>query len=189
MGSFGWVAGKRILSEQLLQLLFSATKMPLLIGSTVLLSLPSFFVFNLLLGLGDDFANVVRCIFGSLASFALTVVTFAPFTLLFYFVIGHYSASYQWAVLFNALMFAFAAAASQWVMWRGYRPLVLKNGNHMWGLLTWVATFAFVGIQMGWTLRPFIGSPVKHISFFRDEPFSNAYLAVIRVIQAAISGG
>ena len=49
-------------------------------------------------------------------------------------------------------------------------------------LWLWMLLYAFVGIQMGWMLRPFIGSPALAVTFFRPEPFSNAYEFVLRLI-------
>ena len=69
------------------------------------------------------------------------------------------SAHYHAAILFNAAMFAVASLASQVVLARGYRPLIARNPKHRWLLRTWIVIYAFVGIQMGWTLRPFVGAP------------------------------
>ena len=49
-------------------------------------------------------------------------------------------------------------------------------------LYAWLVLYAFVGIQMGWMLRPFIGAPDMATGFFRSEPFSNAYIVVLRLI-------
>jgi hypothetical protein len=49
-------------------------------------------------------------------------------------------------------------------------------------LLAWAALYIFVGIQMGWMLRPFIGDPAAPVGFFRPEPFSNAYEVVARLL-------
>jgi hypothetical protein len=36
--------------------------------------------------------------------------------------------------------------------------------------------YAFVGIQMGWVLRPFIGQPGVPTTFFRPGAWGNAYV-------------
>jgi hypothetical protein len=48
-------------------------------------------------------------------------------------------------------------------------------------LLAWTLLYAFVGMQMGWMLRPFVGSHDLPVTFFRDEPFSNAYIAILQL--------
>ena len=36
-------------------------------------------------------------------------------------------------------------------------------------LRAWVGIYAFVGIQLGWTLRPFLGAPGEPARFFRGD--------------------
>jgi hypothetical protein len=84
-------------------------------------------------------------------------------------------------------MFAAGTAAAQLVMRREYRPLFARNPQHRAMFWTWAALYVFVGIQMGWTLRPFVGHPGTYPTFFRDEPFTNAYVEVARVIGRALS--
>jgi hypothetical protein len=67
-------------------------------------------------------------------------------------------------------------------MRRAYTPLIARNPLHRRTLVLWTILYAFVGIQMGWTLRPFIGNPGTFPTFFRDEPFTNAYIVVLRLL-------
>jgi len=50
----------------------------------------------------------------------------------------------------------------------------------------WAVLYTFVGIQMGWTLRPFVGSPEWFPTFVRQEPFTNAYVEVWAILQRAM---
>src|SRR5262249_1283213 len=134
------------------QMAFSAAKVPLLLGATLVLSLPSYFVLNTLLGLRGDFAEALRAIVASQAAVTIVLVALAPLTVLWY----ASSADYQLAILFNALMFAVASLAAQVVLARAYRPLIARTPRHRWMLRAWIVLYAFVGTQMGWTLRPFI---------------------------------
>jgi hypothetical protein len=158
--------------------------MPLLLGATFALSVPSFWVLNTLLGVGEDFATVLRALLSSLACFSIVLAALAPFTLLWY-VSG---ASYSAAILFNGLMFAVACAGAQARLRRAYRPLVARNQRHRRLLGLWLAVFAFVGIQMGWMLRPFIGDPARPTRFFRHDTWGNAYLIVGRLAANALAG-
>jgi hypothetical protein len=45
----------------------------------------------------------------------------------------------------------------------------------------WLVLFAFVGSQLGWTLRPFFGTPEQPFALFRDIE-SNFYIQVFRII-------
>jgi hypothetical protein len=175
MGSFGGRFG---------QAFVSAVKVPLLLMTTVVLSLPSFFVLNTLLGLRNDFGIVVRALIASQAGLTIILASLAPLTLFWY----ASSSDYQAAVLCNAGMFAVSSVGSQWLLHRAYRPLIAQNAKHRWLLRTWLALYAFVGIQMGWILRPFIGVAGQPVQFFRADLWDNAYVIVARMIWDFISG-
>ena len=179
MGTFSGVAGERIW-----QVLFSAIKVPLLLGATFALSLPSFFVLNALLGLRDDFAASLRALTATQAGLSLILAALAPFTLLWY----ASSSNYQGAILFNTLMFAIASLSAQRLLKIYYLPLIARNERHRWLLLGWLVLFSFVGIQMGWMLRPFIGNPASPLRFFRAEGWGNAYEALAQIIWIFLFG-
>jgi hypothetical protein len=173
MGTFGGITG-----ERLLQVLFSAVKVPLLLVATFALSLPSFFVLNTLLGVRDDFRDALRAITATQAALTVVLASLAPCTVLWY----ASSADYQSAILFNALMFGIASVASQWHLRRLYAPLIARDPRHRVLLRVWLVVFAFVGIQMGWLLRPFIGNPGEPVRFLREDAWGNAYLTVLQMI-------
>ncbi len=179
MGSFGGVAG-----ERLAQVFYSATKVPLLLIATFALSLPSFFVLNTLFGLRADFAAVLRALLAAQAALTVILVSLAPYTAFWYVSF----AGYQVAVLFNALMFLIASLAAQYVLRGYYTPLIARNPRHRLMFRTWLLIYAFVGIQMGWVLRPFVGDPGSPVQFFRAESWGNAYVVVARMVWSVLSG-
>jgi hypothetical protein len=179
MGSYGRTDGWR-----LWQAVYSAIKVPLLMFATFLLSLPSFFVLNTLFGLRDDFPRVVRSLMATQAGLTVILAALAPFPA-FLYVSG---TTYKLAILFNGMMFAIASASAQWVLRREYRPLVESNPRHRWMFGTWIVIFVFVGIQMGWVLRPFIGHPQAQVQFFREGSWGNAYEFVLLLIWDVLSG-
>lgn len=178
MGTFGGFA-----VERLWQLVYSAVKVPLLLMATFVISLPSFYVFNALLGLRRDFGDVVRALVATQAGLAIILASLAPLTALWYVS----SADYQLAILFNALIFAIASLAAQWLLRGYYRPLIFRNRRHRWLLWSWILVYALNGIQMGWVLRPFVGSPDGPVQFFRSEAWDNAYVVVGRLIWQAMT--
>jgi hypothetical protein len=179
MGSFGGVGGDRFL-----QLAISGIKVPLLLMITFVLSLPSFFVINTLLGLRADFAFVIRAVMTTQAGLTIILASLAPFTALWYVSTSNYSAS----ILFNMLMFATASIASQKILRRLYRPLTAKNPRHLLSIKIWLFTYSFIAVQMAWVLRPFIGDPSLTPQFFRQEAWSNAYIALARIIVNLFAG-
>jgi hypothetical protein len=173
MGTFGGVAGDRAW-----QVVFSAVKVPLLLLSTFALSVPSFFVLNTLLGVRADFGRALRALAAAQAGLTIVLAALAPFTMLWYASTGDYPA----AILFNGLMFAVASGGAQVVLCREYRALVARNPRHRPLLRAWLVLYAFVGIQMGWLLRPFVGAPDQPVRFFRAGTWENAYVIVARLI-------
>jgi hypothetical protein len=178
MGSFGGVLGQRFW-----QLVISGIKVPLLLMVTFALSLPSFFVINTLFGLRSDFGHAARALLASQAGLTIVLASFAPFTILWYVS----SSNYHGAILFNALMFGTASFAAQAILRRLYRPLIVRNRRHLVLLKTWLVIYAFVGIQMGWVLRPFIGSPNLPPQFFREGAWGNAYVTLLEIFLRFIS--
>ncbi len=175
MGSFSGIFGHRGL-----QMLYSGVKVPLLLTVTFALSLPFFFVVNSLYGLRADFGRVLRALLATQASVTVILASLSPLTLLWYVSFDHYRA----AILFNTAMFGAASVSAQLVLKRLYRPLIARNPIHLRLLKAWLVIYAFVGIQMGWVLRPFIGSPESAVQFFRDEAWGNAYLKLFEITMS-----
>ena len=177
MGSFAGVGGERNW-----HLLYVASKVPLLLLTTSLICLPSFFVCNTLFGLRSDFSEAVRALAATQAGLAIILASLAPLTGVWYAT----SSDYGGAVLFNAMIFAVASFGAQGLLRGFYRPLIARNARHVPLLWIWMGIYAFVGIQMGWVLRPFIGDPNAPVQFFREGAWSNAYVVVIRLVCDAI---
>jgi hypothetical protein len=178
MGSFSGLS-----PERYLQVLVSAGKVPLLLVITFVVCLPSFFVINTLIGLRDDFPRVLRALVATQAALTIILAALAPVTALWY----ASSADYRLAILFNALMFGVASAAAQRVLRRLYQPLIRRNRRHRQMIWIWLVLFAFVGIETGWVLRPFIGDPQVPVQFFRHEAWGNAYEVLARMIWEVLS--
>jgi hypothetical protein len=180
MGLFGGILGERFL-----QVLYSALKVPLLLLVTFLLGLPNFFVLNSLFGLRRDFPEAIRALMAAQAALAILLASLAPLTALWYASSANYSA----ATLLNALMFAVASLGAQGLLRGYYAPLIARNPKHRWMLWTWLVLYAFVGIQMAWMLRPFVGDPNLPVQFFRDQRWENAYVQVFRIFWSLVTRG
>ena len=118
MGCFGGVEGDRIL-----QVFYSAVKVPLLLVATSLIALPNFFVLNTLFGLRRDFAESIRALAATQAGLAVILASMAPFTIVWYATSADYSA----ALRFNAIMFAVASFGAQILLRGYYQPLIRRN--------------------------------------------------------------
>jgi len=178
MGSFGGLTADRAV-----QVAYSAAKVPLLLLATTILATPSFFVLNSLLGLRTDFGAAFRAVLGTQAAIAIILASLAPYTAVWYLS----TTDYHEATTFNALMFAIASITAQWQLRRRYRDLEARNRRHALMRRIWVVLYAFVGIQMGWFLRPFIGDPARPPTFLRTEAFGNAYVVVAETVWKAFT--
>jgi len=183
MGSYAFVSGDRGFVQQIPQMIYSGSKMPLLIVFTVLVALPSFFVINTLMGLRADFREALRAIVSAQAGLMIILVSLFPLTLFSYVAFGASEVSYQLAVLFNAAMFGLASVAAQVLLRSYYQQLIDRDPRHRWMVRMWIFVFAFVGIQAGYVLRPFIGNPETPTSFFRNESFENAYVKLFELVS------
>jgi hypothetical protein len=177
MGSYSGLTPSR-----LHQLLYSGLKVPLLLLATFGLCLPSFFVINTVAGLREDFGQVLRAVIATQSCVTVVLASLAPFTGVWYVS----SADYQSAILFNAVMFGVATIAAQVVVRRYYGPLIQRSPRHRQLLRFWFVLYAFVGIQMGWVLRPFIGDPDLPVAFFRSGAWGNAYVVLAHMIVRVV---
>ena len=168
--------------SRLHQLLFSGVKVPLLLLATFLLCLPSFFVINTVAGLREDFGQVLRAVIATQSCVTVVLASLAPFTAVWYLSV----ADYQSAILFNAVLFGVATVAAQVVVRRYYGPLIRRSPRHRQLVRFWFVLYAFVGIQMGWVLRPFIGDPNQPVAFFRSGAWGNAYVVLAGMIARVV---
>ncbi len=176
MASYSGMAGDR-----LLMLLYGAVKVPLLFMSTMFIAVPFFYVLNVLLGAGDDFPDVWSGLVDYQLCVALQLAALAPVTAFLNVTYGDYHVAQGW----NTLLFGAAAWNARRALVECYRPLQARRSVHAWLAKGWFVLYAFVGVQMGWDLRPFVGHPGMPVSFFRED-IGNAYIEVARVLRDII---
>lgn len=166
-GFFGLVAGAY---SGLAQALSSAAKLPFLFFATFLVCFPAFFVVQVLVGSRLRLLQVIVLVCGSLALTSVLLAAFVPITL-FFLVTG---ANYYFQHLLNIAIAGVAGLFGVYALHEGLS-------------LVWAVLFAFVGIQLAWNLRPFLGD--------RNEPFrivgsyqGNFYAAIIYAARQLLAG-
>jgi hypothetical protein len=164
-----------------LQMFYSATKVPLLLGATTLICLPSFYALHAILGLRDQFGAALRAVLASQATLSVCLASLAPLTALVYVSTDRYPV----AILQNGVAFALATGGAQRTLARHYRPLIAVDRRHRATRAAWLLLYVFVAIQMAWVLRPFVGAPTEPTRFFREEAWSNAYVRVFETVLRA----
>jgi hypothetical protein len=166
MTSYHGVSGDRPL-----MMLYGALKVPMLFAITMLIAVPCFYVLNLLSGLGDDFHAVWAGLIDYQLCVSIQLLALAPITLFVNLTHGDYRIAQAW----NTLLFGVAAINARRSLAATYEPLMLKNSKHKYLRRFWLVLYAFIGVQMAWDLRPFVGHPTMPVQFFRDN-IGNAYV-------------
>jgi uncharacterized membrane protein (UPF0136 family) len=161
------------------QALASAAKLPALYLLTSLICFPTLYVFNVFfgskLGLGEHLALMLS----SLGIIALLMVSFAPIT--FFFLIT--SDSYPFYKLLNVAIFAVTGVIGVVFFYRSMVKITAQQDAdnrdvRLQLLLLWLVLFAFVGTQLGWTIRPVFGDPGLPFILFAD-PRGNIYADIV----------
>jgi hypothetical protein len=178
MGTFGGIYG-----ERLWQPIYSAIKVPLLQFATFAICVPSFFMVSTLIGLRRDLLEVMAALARTQAILSIILASLAPLAAVWYTA----NRTYESAILFNAGTFAIASFTAQRRLRQEYRILIACDRRHRTMLWIWLILFAFVGVQMAWLLRPFIGDPAGPVHFFRNEKWGNAYVIVGKMIWRALT--
>ena len=170
--------------ERALQVVYGALKVPMLFGITMLLAVPGFYVLNAIKGLSEDFSKVFALLVDYQVLVVIVLVSLSPVTALLTLTTA--DSAYGLIQLWNTLVFLTAALLAQWKFSRNYRVLVARDVGHRLLLRVWTILYAFVGIQMGWTLRPFIGIPGSEVAFVRDTELDNAYIELFKIFSRTL---
>ena len=162
---YGAVIGS---SLNILQALSSAIKLPLLFLLTSTICLPTLYFFNILFGGKQSLSQNLALILTPITVTAALMFSFAPITLFFMLT----TSDYQFFKLLNVIFFTIAGITGMWFLVQGMRIVSTSDEPGLrirrWALWLWIIAFAFVGSQMAWTLRPFIGYPGAEFELVRQ---------------------
>jgi hypothetical protein len=172
----------------------AAIKLPVLFLLTAAICMPLVYVLNVLIGAREEF----KVIFGLLmSSLAVTSILLAACALILAFFMLT-TKSYAFIKLLNVVIFTVAGLYGVWYLSRGMHWIAARNAasDQSQGsrpsvstiVTWWLITYAIVGTQMAWMMRPFIGHPGTPFSIFRAQE-SNFYVEVANSIYKMLSGG
>jgi hypothetical protein len=162
---YGAVMGS---THSLWQALSSAVKLPVLFLATLFVCAPTLYFFNVLFGSNQSLTQNVVLILTAITVTAVLLLSFAPITLFFLLT----TSQYQFFKLLNVAVFAVSGAMGIVFLSQGMR--IVSAGGHTGDsarqrvLRLWMFVYAFVGSQMAWTIRPFIGAPSMKFELFRQ---------------------
>jgi hypothetical protein len=197
-----------------MQVLASMVKVPALFYLTLLVTLPSLYVFNALVGSKLTLPEVIRLLVATLGVIVTVLAALGPIVAFF----SVSTTSYPFIVLFNVIVFGVSGVLGMlFLLQTLHRLSVTQRGSasepaadfssdqavQAQGALervddkalsrhvkmifrVWIVVFGLVGAQMGWVLRPFIGNPNLPFSWFRGRE-SNFFQAVFQIFQSLFS--
>jgi hypothetical protein len=230
---------ERATADRFLQLFATMVKVPALFFLTLIVTFPSLYVFNALVGSRLRLLNILRLL---IASLAVNVTVLASMGLIVAF-FSLSTKSYPFVVLLNVFVFSVSGVLGSMFLLQTMHRLTthfasvhkrpvdaLRVDEEEEGEVSdelidqalapdaenepdqpflsaldmpegqvfaqhtrvvfrcWVVLFAVVGAQMGWVLRPFIGTPYEPFEFFRER-HSNFFAAVLGALYRLLTGG
>jgi hypothetical protein len=207
MGIYALLRGD---SASLLQFISGMVKVPALFLLTLLVTFPSLYVFNALVGSRLNPGALWRLLTSSVALNMAILASFGPIVAFF----SLSTTSYSFMLLLNVLVFAAAGGLGLKFLLRTLHRLSLNQPDGTPPFITegqdsvgpldnpsrsaparqvtmlfrcWIVVFGLVGSQMAWVLRPFLGCPDQPFSFFRARE-SNFFEAVWHHIAHLFGG-
>ena len=168
-----------------LQIVSSAIKLPALYLLTLLICLPTLYIFNVIFGSKQTIGQHFTFLLTAVSVIALLLCGFAPITLFFLITVN----DYNFFLLLNVIIFAITGIIGVSFLYQVMKPIAdtdtaqgVKVRTNI--LRFWLGLYGFVGSQLGWTLRPFFGSPGQFELFRAREGsfFSGVWNALINLL-------
>jgi len=165
-----------------LQMISSAAKVPVLYLLTLVVCYPVLFIVLVLMGSRLSLLQTFALILLALTLNSVLLAAFAPI-IAFFILTG---SSYEFVKLLHVLVMTFSGFWAMTTLWQGLREMCEKSNLYpkkaIRILQIWILIFGFVGTQMAWSLRPFVGSPDRPFEVFRAGQEGNFYTGVLHSI-------
>jgi hypothetical protein len=131
--------------------------------------------------------QVVVLVLGALALTSVLLAAFVPITA-FFLISG---ANYYFQHLLNITIAGVASLFGMYALHEGLSVVCEKRGVYPRKAVTimraWALLFAFVGIQLAWRLRPFLGDRSQPFQVFGQYQ-GNFYAAIIYSVNRLLQG-
>jgi hypothetical protein len=178
--------------------LYVAIKFPLLlVGTTSIVA-----IFNLILALtfgsSMTFQQVIAVTYGAMTVLCWILLGLVPITLFFTLFASsptgthaEIQLTHNYLLLMHIILIAIAGIAGNAALRKGLDQVVLPGCAIKKLYWSWIGAFAFVGCQLSWILRPFVGSPFYPIVFMRPNCLDRNFyeFVFLEVLPYVIKGG
>jgi hypothetical protein len=186
MGASSFGAG---FNRGFLQMVSSGLKVPALYLLTLAICFPALFIILVLMGSKLSFTQTLSLILLALTLNSILLAACAP--IVFFFIIT--GSTYDFVKLLHVAVMAFSGAWAMAALWHGLREMCEKSNLYPKQAIrimqVWILVFGFVGTQMAWSLRPFVGAPSEPFKVFRGELEGNFYSAVAHSVAKIFTPG
>lgn len=162
-----------------IQAVSSAIKMPVLFLLIILICFPAFYVIQTVLGSKLSLGQMVSIILAGFVFMTCIMVSFSTIVA-FFMITGD---NYPFIKLLHVLItmtggfFGMRAIVEALKYSCEKKNIYPKTGVHVFRV--WILILAFVGAQLSWSLRPFVGSKDSGFQLFRQRG-GNFYVDVLR---------
>lgn len=157
-------------------ILYVAIKLPVLFLGTTSLVAGFNWMTSSLLGSGLSFKSTVFAVFGAMAISGWILLSLAPVALFFLMsgvpVAGSHDelrTAHNAILITHIIILSLAGFGGNVVLLKGLRRVVRPHCSADLLFALWVIAFAFVGCQLSWILRPFVGSPFYPVAWLRPD--------------------
>ncbi|MEG4173507.1 hypothetical protein, partial [Microcoleus sp. S13_C3] len=179
-GIYGAILGA---SSTWMQCLVSAIKLPALYLLTLIICFPTLYFFNVMFGSKRTFEQYLTLLMTAMAMISVLLFGFAPVSL--FFLLS--STNYNFFLVLNVAIMAITGFLGVSFIYQGMHFLSEQDAEgkdiRLNILRFWLGLYAFVGTQLGWTLRPFFGSSGMAFQLFRNRE-SNFYMSLWQSIMS-----
>ncbi len=162
----------------LLQALASGVKVSVLFSLALLICFPAFFIIQFVLGSKLRLYQMTSIILSGFVLTTAIMVSFAPIVIIFLLT----GSNYYFLQLLHISIFLLSGFFGMKIIIDALKfSCEKKNVYPQIGVVvfrSWVVILAFVGIQLAWNLRPFLGDRGKPFELFREYE-GNFYAALI----------
>jgi hypothetical protein len=170
-------------SHSFAQALSGAIKLPAFYLLTLIICFPTLFFFNVLFGSRSSFQQHFVVLMTAVSVISVLLFSFAPVTLFFLITAPQ---AYQFFKILNVFIFGITGAFGVKFLYEGIQLLSQQDEvgkkTRTTILRSWLLLYAFVGMQLGWFLRPFFGAPDTKFELFRAVQ-GNFYLDIVAAIS------
>jgi len=171
-----------------MQALSSSAKLCCLLFLTLVICFPSFYIVQLVLGSKVKIKQLAIILLSGFLMTTTIMLAFAPIVLLFQLS----GDNYNFLKLLHVGVFVFSGFFGMRAVLDALRTSFAETGVYpKIGLnifRLWVVIFAFVGIQLAWNLRPFVGYKDMPFELFRADTQGNFYSSIVKTIGEMVEG-